>query len=305
MSGKIKSSRFFFEWKGHPISDVSAFRSIILSERPKEPIIYLAGDSSLDNKYWVPSSLSSGVPLPVDVPEIYHAALDKPRPKPDIAFWLNHFLGNRGTALNLAVEESMLRDRDSDLLDHDKFIRDNIRTKDILIVSVGANDIALRPTFATMRNMLQLAWLTPRRSLERGTARSLSHFTSMFKDQVQAYICKMVEKQKPRAVIVCMIYYPLESNASDQQSWADLPLKLLGYNRYPGQLQTAIKKMYELATKKVEIPGTEVMPCPLFEAMDGKSKEDYVARVEPSTEGGRKMALQFKEILDALIAEAE
>jgi hypothetical protein len=301
MSKKINASRFYYEWKGHPISDVTAFRSITLSRRPKEPIVYLAGDSSLDNKYWVPSSGASGEALPVDVPEIYRFALDRPQPKPDVAFWLNHFLGDRTTTINLAVEESMLRERDHRLLEHDKFIRDNIRAEDILIVSVGANDIALRPTFATIRHMLQLAWLTPRGSLEQRTAWGLGHFTKMFKDQVQGYVSRIVEKQKPRAVIVCMIYYPLEATASHQQSWADLPLRFLGYNGNPGQLQAAIRAMYELATKKIQIEGTKIVPCPLFETMDGKNKDDYVARVEPSTEGGRKMALQLKEIVETLI----
>jgi hypothetical protein len=305
MSQKIDASQFYFEWKGHTISDVSAFRSITLSLRPSQPIIYLAGDSSFDNKFWVPSSGPGGEPLPVDVPGIYHAALDRPHPKPDIAFWLNHLLKDRATALNLAVEESTLQDRENDLLKHDEFIRDNIRAEDVLIVSIGANDIALKPTFATIRHMLQLAWLTPRGSLQRGTAWSLSYFTKLFKDQVQAYVSRLVEKHKPRAVIVCMIYYPLEAGASKQTSWADVPLKLLGYNLFPGQLQTAIKAIYEVATKQIQIPGVKVIPCALFEAMDGKNKDEYSARVEPSAEGGRKIASQLKEIIEPLITGAD
>jgi len=301
MSNKINTSRFYAEWKGHPLQDITTFRSIVLERRPNKPIIYLAGDSSLDNKAWVPSSGSRGEQLPVDVPDIYKAALDRAAPKPDVAFWLNHLLGDSSTTLNLAVEESTLRERSHQLLDHDRFIRDNIRATDVLIVSVGANDIALRPTFATVRNMLQLAWLTPRAALERGLAWGLGHFIRLFKDEIEAYISKIVEKQKPRAVVICMIYYPLEANASDQSSWADLPLRLLGYNSYPGQLQTAIRKMYELATQKIQVQGTTVIPCALFEAMDGKSKEDYSARVEPSSEGGRKMAEHLTKLLDPLI----
>jgi hypothetical protein len=235
---------------------------------------------------------------------VYHAALDKPHPKLDIAFWLNHFLGDRATVLNLAVEESLLRDRDTALLPHDQFIRDNIRPQDVLIVSVGANDVALSPTFATMRHMLQLAWLTPRSFLEHGTAWSLSHFTKMFGKQVQTYVSRLVELQKPRAVIVCMIYYPLEAGVGSQTSWADLQLRLLGYNRNPGHLQTAIRKMYDNATKRIQITGTKVVPCALFEVMDGKSEDDYTARVEPSAEGGRKMALHLKELLDTHVLGA-
>jgi hypothetical protein len=297
MSKKINASRFYGEWKGHPLADVATFRSAILSQRPTQPIIYLAGDSSLDNKAWVSGSSS------VDVPEIYQAVLDKPRPKPDVAFWLNHFLGSRATTLNLAVEESLLRERDHHLLEHDQFIRDNIRAEDILVVSVGANDIALRPNAATARNMFQLAWLTPRFAIEHGLAWPMGYFRKMFKDQVQHYISRMVDKRKPKAVVVCMIYYPLESGASNQSSWADASLKILGYGRNPGQLQTAIAKMYETATTQIEIPGTKIVPCALYECLDGKREEDYTARVEPSTEGGRKMALHLKTLLDPLLIE--
>ena len=123
----------------------------------------------------------------------------------------------------------------------------------------------------------------------------------MFKDQIEAYVSKLVGKQKPRAVIICMIYYPLEGGVSKQSSWADSQLTLLGYDRFPSQLQTAISKMYELATKHIRIPGVKVVPCALFEAMDGKNEEDYTERVEPSVEGGRKIASQLMEIIESLI----
>ena len=102
-----------------------------------------------------------------------------------------------------------------------------------------------------------------------------------------------------------MIYYPLEAGASKQKSWADLPLRLLGYNRFPGQLQAAIAKMYELATKRVRLEGVEVVPCALFEVLDGKNGEYYEAIVEPSAEGGRKIAALLKGILEPLIEEAD
>jgi len=98
-----------------------------------------------------------------------------------------------------------------------------------------------------------------------------------------------------------MIYYPLEADASKQKNWADLPLRLLGYNLFPGQLQKAITKMYEFATKWVRIEGVDVVPCALFEVLNGKNGEDYEARVEPSAEGGRKIAVLLKGIIDPLI----
>lgn len=294
--GKINRSRFYFEWKGHQIQDLTAFHAITTAQRPNTPIVYLAGDSSLDNKYWVESNEP-----PVEVPEIYKHTLEKPTPKPDVAFWMNHILGDRATCINAAVEESMLRQRDEELLAHDQFIRDTIRPQDVLIVSVGANDIALRPLLCTIRHMLQLAWATPRSSIEKGTASSLQYFRHMFGTKIQDYVDRMTAKTRPRAVIICMIYYPLESGLG-QQSWADTQLKALGYNTWPGQLQTAIATLFRIATCAIRVEGTEVVPCALHEILDGKTAEDYTARVEPNEEGGKKIASRFVELLNNIWA---
>ncbi|KAK3657207.1 hypothetical protein LTR22_009381 [Elasticomyces elasticus] len=268
---KIHALPFYSEWAGHPIDDLQSIHSIIQAEHPEKPIVYLAGDSSLDNKVWVPSTGPGGEPLPVPVPSIYKVFLKNPKPKPDVAFWINHVLGDKATALNTAVEASLLRQRDNALLPHDEFIRDHIGPRDVLIVSVGANDIALSPNASTMRHMMQLAWLTPLSSIESGTASSLKYF---------------------------------KASAGAQPSWADTQLKALGYGLYPRQLQAAIKKMYEQATRTISIEGTIVIPCPLFEAMDGKTKEDYVARVEPSVAGGKKMASQLSQIINGILSSA-
>ncbi|KAK3115804.1 hypothetical protein LTR53_004481 [Teratosphaeriaceae sp. CCFEE 6253] len=273
---------FYNQWAGHPLSDLATVHASIRASRPETPIVYLAGDSSLDNKAWVPSGGPGGEPLLVPVPHVYDLFLVPPKPKPDVAFWLHHFLDSRATAVNTAVEASLLRDRDGQLLPNDRFIRDHIRAQDILVVS-----------------------LTPRRSIERGTASSLSYFKCMFGGQTKSYISRMIEKQKPSAVIVCMIYYPLESSAGAQPSWADAQLKALGYGRYPRQLQAAIRKMYEQATATIEIDGTSLVPCPLFEVMDGKSKEDYTARVEPSVQGGKKMGAKLAGLVEEIMAVAQ
>jgi hypothetical protein len=185
----------------------------------------------------------------------------------------------------------------------DKFIRDKIRPSDILIVSVGANDIALRPNNSTIRHMLQLAWLTPKSSLKNHTASSLSDFKTLFGTKIQSYILRLVPKTKPRAIIVYMTYFPLETGQG-QTSWADAQLKAQGYNSYPGQLQAAIRAMYEMATKEIRMEGCEVVPCALHEVLDGKTVGDYTARVGPNEEGGRKMAAKFCELVDGILGTA-
>jgi hypothetical protein len=298
VASKISSTSFYSEWKGHPINDLAAFHHITIAERSETPIVYLAGDSSLDNKAWVTSSARIDGD-PVEVPEIYNKTLEKPTTKPDVAFWMNHLLGDRATCINTAVEESMLRQRKGGLLPHDEFIRDNIRSQDVLIVSVGANDVVLNPAPSTVRHLLQLAWLTPRKSIQNNTASSLAHFKQMFGSQTEEYISRITAKKKPRAVIACMIYYPLEADLG-QKSWADPSLKMLGYASNPGQLQAAIRTTYEHATKDIKVEGTITIPCALFEVLDGKDPANYKDRVEPNSEGGRKMASKFIELLSGL-----
>ena len=36
----------------------------------------------------------------------------------------------------------------------------------------------------------------------------------------------------------------------------------------------------------------------MFQVLDGKNSDDYVARVEPSSQGGKKMAGYFLDILE-------
>lgn len=94
-----------------------------------------------------------------------------------------------------------------------------------------------------------------------------------------------------------MIYYPDEANVP---SWANGALGALGYNSNPAKVQLLIRKMFEEATSRIQIPGTQVIPVPLFVPLDGTRSEDYVARVEPSASGGRKMA---EYLLDAIHSE--
>jgi hypothetical protein len=294
---KINASKFYHEYKGHRVADLQKFHALTRELRPEKPIVWLAGDSSLDNKYWVPGSGAGGDPLPVEVPTIYEEVLEPPKPKPDVAFWMNHVMGEKMTCINTSIEESMLRERDNGLLAQDKFICDNIQKEDVLVVSVGGNDIAYSPTVVTIWHLLRLAWFTRRVSIENGTAASLPYFKGLFKTKTQDYISRLISVTKPRTVIVCMIYYPLESKYK-QKSWADLSLMALGYNWWPGQLQAAIRKMYEMGTREVEVQGTTVLPCPLFEVMDGTRKEEYVDRVEPGVKGGMVMAKKFVAMLD-------
>jgi hypothetical protein len=123
-------------------------------------------------------------------------------------------------------------------------------------------------------------------------------FTNSFGPQgtrTEAYIKSLTSKTKPAQILVCMIYYPDEWNS---QSWASPALGALGYNTNSSKLQLLIRKSYEEAISKIRIPGTQVIPVPLFRILDGRNTNDYIARVEPSPSGGRKMAEFILDMID-------
>ena len=59
-------------------------------------------------------------------------------------------------------------------------------------------------------------------------------------------------------------------------------------------LQLIIRTLYDaLQEQGLEVPGLPpgvVETFPLYEVLDGKTSADYVQRVEPSVQGGKKMA---------------
>lgn len=57
-------------------------------------------------------------------------------------------------------------------------------------------------------------------------------------------------------------------------------------------------RVFALATSQIRIKGTEVVPFPLFRVLDGSDTRDYVERVEPSPQGGAKMA---RALMDAVL----
>ena len=91
-----------------------------------------------------------------------------------------------------------------------------------------------------------------------------------------------------------MIYY---LDVHGRGSWADCFLAAMCYDCVPSRLQSAIKKVFELATSRIRIPGVEVVAMPLFEVLDGSDSRDYVQRVEPSPLGGRKMAAALMDVI--------
>ena len=174
----------------------------------------------------------------------------------------------------MIVEATTLNQRTMNLQPQDKFLRDNIKEDDILIVSIGGNDVALAPTPCTICAMSGLVCCLPRQCVTNGSVcctipvndycggcttsllsclgacpPCLGYFRHLFGVRVQKYIERLTSKTRPKKILVCMIYYPDENVNSP--SWAGVALGAMGYNNDPTRLQALIRKAFEEATRYV------------------------------------------------------
>ena len=161
----VSATDFYSEYFGHDTEHLRALHDQL--RRGGRSAVFLAGDSSLDNKCWLgaTSPALNG----------YQCVLSPPVQKQDVCYWLNHEAVRRGRqdlfCLNTAIEATSLNDRACGrLLRQDLFIRDHITGDDYLIVSVGGNDLALALLLATILNIVPLLCLTPKACIQRGQA---------------------------------------------------------------------------------------------------------------------------------------
>jgi hypothetical protein len=68
---------------------------------------------------------------------------------------------------------------------------------------------------------------------------------------------------------------------------------MTGYDRNPAHVQHLVRMLYEYGTRC--IPNVTLLP--LFDVLDANDPIHYVARVEPSSGGGRLMAERFCALL--------
>jgi hypothetical protein len=312
----IPSNDFYNEYHGHRLDHLELLYSHLrtgVDGKQRNPLIFLAGDSSFDNKHWFRDKAAAV--------NGYQTILNPPQSRQDIAYWMNHSLENqqpqlaqKWSVINCAIEESTVGARScGKLLPQDEFLSSHIQSQDLLVISVGGNDIALHPSLCTILNLILLTCCTTQSCLDNlscGTALScddplcgcttsclsnclafplgLGYFIHLFKIRIQTLIENLIQRTKPAHIYICMIYYLDETPGN---SWAEPALSALQYNSNPKKLQIIISKLFQLATQEIKIPGTQVTGIPLFSVLNGKNSVDYIERVEPSAKGGKKMGI--------------
>ena len=139
-SSKIPSRTFYDQYHGHNEGYLQQITDEFRSRN--KGIIWFAGDSTLDNKYWFNAAH--------DACNGYEDLLNPPQMKADVCYWTNYELSRNRSAfhlvcVNTAVEATTLSGRSCcRLLGQDKVIQENIGENDYLVVSIGGNDIALQ-----------------------------------------------------------------------------------------------------------------------------------------------------------------
>ena len=317
---RVEAGGFYAEWAGHRPRDLAgvlrgaAGRGAGAARRDSAAdaalgkgrrVLWLLGDSSLDNKFWLQfcppprrAQALNGYERALRPGDLMHR---------DVCYWLNRAALDAGldvVCVNAAVEASTLGERGGAcgrprLLPQDRFVAENLLPDDVLCVSVGGNDIAMRPTLATVFSMLALVRAPPER-VESGCALGLQHFVRLFRDDMRRYVERVLDGRPVAAVAVCFIYYPC---LEGQGGWADGALALLRYDRDPGRLQLIMREIFRQALSGLRIPGIRVVPIPLYESLDPADPGDYVARVEPSVLGGKKLARGILARLQPVLEE--
>ena len=310
----VRSGRYYETFYGHLWTFTDRISEALRSFHGEQSTcIWLCGDSSLDNKAWLFTGYQAAESFHRDfenrifqftAPALngYETVLNPPGMVKDVNYWINEKLTKRSPnervyCVNTAVEATTLSTRTGGcelccvprcggkLLDSDEYIRDHIKPNDMIVCSIGGNDIALAPSILTVI-FLFLIILTPSCFLFKYNP-VVYYFVILFRHQVTAYLKSLTCKVKPKKIGVCCIYFLDEHNG---ESWANCALCCLGYCFCPSVLQQRIRVMFAVATSEIKISGTTIVPIALSDALDGKSHSDYVQRVEPSVTGGEKMA---------------
>lgn len=290
MTTPVPSRDFYGTFHGHKLEYLSTLAARFRVEG--RSVVWLVGDSTLDNKYWVRGKREGAC-------NGYEQILVPPAAVPDVTHHINAELVRTRkpwVAINAAVEESTVSERVArgwlragTLLPQDRLVRDQIRPGDVLVVSVGGNDVILKPAVSTVV-ALSSVMASSDESIVNGTAWGWSYLIEIFRDSVDRYVSALVAKHKPALVVYCGLYYP---SRAESNSWASMALSRLN----PDKLQLVIRCLYTQATERIRIPGVTSCTLPLYEVLDGTQPEDYVERVEPSSLGGLKMAKEIVKII--------
>jgi len=334
LTKKINTTEFYKEFFGH---DPQHLKVLAEHFRKKgRDIIWLIGDSSLDNKHWVQPPFFNDFEENRPARNGYEHVLNPSNTGivPDIAWHLNRLLEEDGTkssskatspyvTINTAVEMSMLgcyKDHGrcveelppysgpSKLFPQEIMLRKSIMDEssgnDVMIVSVGSNDYLFSPSVEALEAVENHAeGPGDTVSFAKGEKFWLPMRGIRTRRFLEGIISSDPEKQRPKLIIVCQIYF-LDKKGKFNVMTHDVRdfFELIKHDVDPRILMHGTREGFNGGTLRVGDPdghihGVPVFPIPLFEVLDGNNTTDYVERLEPSFWGGEKIAATLKKEL--------
>eukprot|EP00049_Salpingoeca_infusionum_P023771 m.13804 g.13804 ORF g.13804 m.13804 type:complete len:319 (+) comp6030_c1_seq1:152-1108(+) len=299
------TTEYYKSYYGHSRSHLEIAHDEL--RKRNKSIAFFVGDSTLDNKHWL-FNPARGKVLQMASPLCTAAALPQygnlfgadGRMVKDVAYWTTRSLGQfdvSAAALNCAVEESTIGERETELFEQDYAMEELLTDQDYLVVSMGGNDVALKPSVRTIKDVLFITRCRKEGWFGFIHRRGISCLTRRFSSGIVSYLRRVLSTKKPKGLVICALYYP----AVVGSGWADTTLRLIKYDETPEPMQAVIREVYDgiLAHVQEAFPDIPIRLCKMYEALDPTNAVDYVQRVEPSVEGGEKIGqLIAQTILD-------
>jgi len=301
---KVPLYHFYASPQGHRREDLQTVYDGLKAAGCKK-FAWLAGDSTLDNKeqFFQPDTRYDAV-------NGYQDVLLPAKMHPDVNYLLNErlFLAQNGTdaqnricAINTARAGSTLGTRiegGGGLYEQDEFLRDHVSEGDVVIVSVGGNDLLqawqlLLSFFNDYNTAESISMLTPEASPK------VKQFVDWFNHGTAQYLNKLREKGKPTSVIVCSPYYYTETPAFAQKNF----LMMLALSAVPApNLQAFLRLISKFGTSQIQLDGAHVEHIAMYETINGKIPTDYSDGIHLSEQGGRKMVEALFKAIQTLAA---
>ncbi len=295
----VNAVDYYSEWSGHKVEYLNSIYEG-LKAQGCENFVFYAGDSSLDNKHWIfqgkgKNDENNFFNDLITAPAVngYEKLLYPPRMVKDVNYWMNYYLSKLNDkkicSIMTSVEASTLQEREDNLLKQDIFISEHITNNDYLVVSVAGNDLA---ALSRTQNIN----LDPTKLANSPFFKELLPF---YKEKTEKFIKRILKGRKTKAVIISTLYYLDEdmNNARNRTAWPREILRNLSYDSDPKKLHYLIDLLHEKGTRNIRIEGVNLIPVKLSETLNGKDTKDYIQLVEPSSQGGQKMAQFFIRIL--------
>ena len=190
-----------------------------------------------------------------------------------------------------------------ELLPQDKFASGRLGEEDTLIISASGNDFnhdEIHKVFEASLKEFPEDSQHDKEAFENRVRWVAEKLSGIYHEALQAYATKLVEKTKPKNVFICAYsdFYEF------QTGWATDLFKYVvgGGDNAKGFsfIRELWRDLYNNQMQHIKVHGTQVYIVPLFNVLDRNDPMDFAAQVEPSVQGGMKMAIAFSDLIDAI-----